>query len=323
MDDIKVSVLCTAFNHEKYIAEALDSFLSQNTGFGYEILVTDDASTDSTPSILRQYAEKYPQKIRYFHQEHNLFSQGINIYKEILFPNARGKYISICEGDDYFCSTDKLSVAVEFLDSHDEYSGCVHNSWYHFCDGRRADELLLPEQGDRDVPFETIIKGMNHAFHTSSIVARRELFTNPPDFYDVAFSYGFTDYAIALWMVMNGKIRFIDVPMSVYRVSSNADAWSSGVGRNYGKLTTFVKGEIAMMESLIPHLSDPEASIAADELLRRRYELLYLQGRVDKIVKEPFRKLYLEEPFRFRAVTTVKRLFPGLHSIYRQRRGYN
>ena len=323
MSEIKVSVLCTAYNHEKYIGEALESFVSQEADFHYEILVTDDASTDSTPEIIRSYAEQYPEKIRYFHQEKNLFSQGINIYKEILFPNARGKYISICEGDDYFTDPKKLAKQVSFLEEHPDYSGCVHNSTYHFCDGKREDELLLPMQGSRDVEFSTIIKGMNHAFHTSSILTKKELFLDPPDFYDTAFSFGFTDYAIALWMVMNGKIRFIDEPMSVYRVSSNSDAWSSGVGRNYGKLTGFVKGEIAMMETLLLHLSGREAELTKDEKLRREYELLYLEGKVGEMVRGPYRKLYRAEPLSFKIKTGIKRAFPGLHEKYRKNKGYS
>lgn len=322
MSDVKVSVLCTAYNHEKYIAEALESFLAQKTDFACEILVTDDASTDATPAIIREYADKYPGRIRYFHQEKNLFSQKINIYKEILFPNARGEYISICEGDDYFSDPTKLQRQADFLDTHPEYAGCTHNTHYHFCGGDRPDELLLPQQEDRDVPFSTIIRGMNHAFHTSSIMTRKSLFLSPPDFYDVAFSYGFTDYAIALWMVMNGKVRFIDIPMSVYRVSSNDTAWSSGVGRNYGKLTGFVSGEIAMMECLLGHLSGEEYSLTEKEKLRREYELLYLEGDVGRLTKPPYRELYLQEPLSFRAKTLVKLAFPKLHGLYRKRKGY-
>lgn len=323
MKDIKVSILCTAFNHEKYIGQALESFLSQETDFPFEILVTDDASTDATPEIIRRYADENPEKVRYFHQEKNLFSQGINIYREILFPEARGEYISICEGDDFFCAQDKLARQAEFLDSHPGYSGCVHNSWYHFCGSGRPDELLLPEEGSRDIGFSTVIKGMNRSFHTSSIMARRELFHDLPDFYDVAFSHGFTDYAIALWMVMNGRVRFIDEPMSVYRVSSNADAWSSGVGRSYGKLTAFVAGEIAMMEALLPRLSGEEERLTREEKLRREYELLYLEGNVGRMVREPYRALFRAEPLAFKAKTAVKLLFPALHEAYRKRRGYS
>ena len=84
----KVSIYCTAYNHENYIRDALDGFLAQKTDFPFEVLVTDDASTDGTTAILREYQEKYPGVIRFFHQEKNLFSQGINIYEEVMYPNT-------------------------------------------------------------------------------------------------------------------------------------------------------------------------------------------------------------------------------------------
>ena len=324
MDEtIKVSILCTAYNHEKYIAEALDSFLTQKTDFAFEVLVTDDASTDATPDILRCYAEKYPGIIRYFHQEKNLFSQGINIYREILFPNARGQYIAYCEGDDCFCDETKLQRQADFLDSNLEYSACVHNSYYHWCSSDCPDELLVPPQGDRDIPFSTILQGLHKSFHTSSFFARREFMLNEPDFYDTAFSYGFTDYAIALWLSLCGKIHFIDKPMSIYRLSSNDDSWSSGIGRAYGKRTRFVQGEIAMMGTLIPHLSDPDMiALTENEKLKREYELLYLEGNVDKLTKPPYDVLYAKESFSFRFKTALKLAFPTHHRFYRNRKGY-
>ena len=90
----KVTIYCTAYNHEKYIREALDSFLAQKTDFPFEVLVTDDASTDSTPAILREYQEKYPEIIRYDHQEKNLYQQGIDVCQAGMYPNTRGKYVA-------------------------------------------------------------------------------------------------------------------------------------------------------------------------------------------------------------------------------------
>ena len=319
---MKVSVLCTAFNHEKYVAQALESFLSQEADFSFEILVTDDASTDGTAAICRSYAEKHPDKIRHFHQEENLFSQGINIFPFLLFKEARGEYYAWCEGDDYWTDSSKLQQQVDFLDAHPEYSGCVHNSYYHFCGENRPDELVIPQAGDRDIGFETIITGMSSSFHTSSILVRASVINPPPDFYNKAFEYGFTDYAIALQMALSGKIRFIDKPMSVYRYTSNNTSWSSGYKHNYEKLTRFVKGQIAMMQVLLPHLNQEEEAAAKREILKREYELLYLEGRVEEMVRPPYRELYLKEPMSFRVKTGLKLAFPRLHKIYRAKQGY-
>ena len=319
---MKVSVLCTAYNHEKYIADALESFVSQKTNFNFEVLVTDDASTDNTPEIIRSYASRYPDIIRYFHQDKNLFSQGINIFPELLFKEAKGEYYAWCEGDDFWSDTSKLQQQIDFLDSHPDYSGCVHNSMYHFCEGDLPDSLVIPESHDRDIDFATIIKGMSNCFHTSSIVVRANVINPPPDFYNTAFSYGFTDYAIALQMVLKGKVWFIDKPMSVYRMTSNSESWSSGYRHNYGKLINFVNGEIEMMKVLLPHLDNYQSSLTNEEILKRKYELLYLEGNVEDMIRAPYDKFFKAEPLSFRIKTIIKLIFPHLHKLYRNKQGY-
>ena len=114
---VMVSVLCTAYNHEKYLREALDSMVNQETDFAYEILVSDDVSTDSTPDIIREYAARYPDKVRPFLMTENLYSQGRDVYYEVFFPNARGKYTAFCEGDDCWTDPTKLQRQVDFLEA--------------------------------------------------------------------------------------------------------------------------------------------------------------------------------------------------------------
>ena len=321
---MKVSILCTAYNHEKYIGQALDSFLAQKTDFPFEVLVTDDASTDMTPSILAEYAVRYPDVVRFFHQDENLFSRGTNlIYDSVMYPNARGQYIALCEGDDYWCDPDKLQKQIDFLDANPEYSACVHNSYLHYCEDDRDDEILIPSTGDHDVPFSQIIKGLHTAFHTSSIVARREYMENSPDYTRVAANYGFLDYPWAINLSLNGKIRFIDKPMSVYRINSNDGSWRSGFDKNYAKKITFVKGEIAMMTALLPHLDGDNAELTKSELIMRKYELNYLEGNVKALIKEPYVRLFRNEPFSFKAKTIIKLLFPKFYVNYRKERGYS
>ena len=100
MDEIMVSIICTAYNHEKYIRDALDGFVSQKTNFKFEILVNDDASTDRTAEIIREYEMKYPDLMRPVYQTENQYSKGVRISHDILIPRARGKYLAYCEGDD-------------------------------------------------------------------------------------------------------------------------------------------------------------------------------------------------------------------------------
>lgn len=117
-NDIMVSVICTAYNHEKYIVKCLDGFINQKTNFKFEVLINDDASTDNTAKIIREYETMYPDIIKPFYQEKNLYSQKIPITKSILFPNCRGKYIALCEGDDYWTDENKLQSQFDALENN-------------------------------------------------------------------------------------------------------------------------------------------------------------------------------------------------------------
>ena len=325
MGEIKVSVLCTAYNHENYIRDALESFVSQKTDFAFEVLVNDDCSSDSTAAIIREYAEMYPDIIRPFLQEKNLYSQGgmPHLFATVFYPNARGEYFALCEGDDYWSDPEKLQRQVDFLDAHPDYTACVHNTMLHYCDGTQPDAPLIKEDlGDRDIDFYTVIKGASNAYHTSSILARREYLIDPPDFHYTAAAHGFTDYAIGLWLTLNGKVRFIDRLMSVYRINSNPAAWSAKLGAHYAKLKEFIVGELEMMKVLMSHLDAQQIEATKAVMLEREYELLYIEGKVGELVKPPYDKIYRSKPLKYRLIITLKRLFPALHRAYRKRRGY-
>ena len=318
----KVSVLCATYNHEEYLRQTLDSFVNQRTDFPFEVLVNDDASTDGTGDIIREYAAKYPEIIRPFYQKENLYSRRINLYDVVFFPACRGEYIAVCEGDDYWNDPEKLQLQVNWLDAHPEYSACVHNSIGRFTD--QPDKVLFAQDGDRDIPFEQVVQGMSHAYHTSSILARREFILNPPDYRDVAYHQGyFTDYAVGVRLGLAGKVRFLDRCMSVYRIGSNPSAWSRGVGQEYHKLKRFVSGEIAMLKTVKQHpLTEAQEAAIDQVLLEREYELLYIEGRVDEMVKPPYDRIH-KSMGKGRVISTeLKRRLPHLHRLYRKRRGY-
>lgn len=92
-DEIMVSVICTAYNHEKYIRQCLDGFVMQKTNFKYEVIVHDDASTDNTAEIIREYEKKYPEIIKPIYQKENQYSKGVSIGK-IIYPLCQGKYLA-------------------------------------------------------------------------------------------------------------------------------------------------------------------------------------------------------------------------------------
>lgn len=118
---VEISVIVMTYYHENYVAQALDSILGQHTNLNYEVLVGDDASQDSTPIIIQNYARRYPQLIYPIFREHNL---GANKNYCDLLQRARGRYIAMLEGDDFWIDTGKLQWQWEFLEAHQEYIGC-------------------------------------------------------------------------------------------------------------------------------------------------------------------------------------------------------
>lgn len=323
-DKIMVSVLCTAFNHEEYIRQALEGMVNQQTDFAYEILINDDKSSDGTAAIIREFEAKYPDKIRAFYQEKNLYSQGVDIYYAVFFPNARGKYTAFCEGDDYWTDPMKLQRQVNFLEAHPEYSACVHNTMLHYCDDDRPDVPLIKGREEQDVEFEDILPGMKHAWHTSSILGKTELLANPPDYYHVACKYGFGDYPYGLWLRQNGPVHYLDSCMSVYRLNSNAAAWSSGVDYATDKLVTFMTGVIEMLKAFRPHVTDEATLKLVDEyILDEQFQLLYTLGRDKELRKPPYDEILRKRPLKFRVNNLIKCSFPWLQKLYRKLKGYN
>lgn len=318
-----VSVLCLAYNHEKYIAQTLESLVAQKTDFRFEVLVNDDASTDGTADILRDYAARYPDIIVPFCQEKNLYSQGFVMYEKVFFPVAKGKYFASIEGDDYWCDPNKLQTQVNFLESHPEYAACVHNSVMHFMDGSEPDRLFISDRsGDRALEFEPVMRGMSNAYHTSSLLARREAMIGMPPFYYTALRYGFGDHPRAIWFLLNGGVWFIDKPMSVYRVRSNPQSWSSNLDRQYRELKRFTLGQIAMIDDLMPLLNAEQQEIAKTVRERNEFELLFIEGRARDQFRKPYRKYLKQQSFGYKAKWLIKAVFPRLHSLYRKKQGY-
>ena len=108
-----VSIICNTYNHEQYIAMAMEGFVNQKTNFEYEVLVHDDASTDNTAKIIREYVRKYPKLIKPIYQKENKYSCGVSISNEYKIPRAQGKYMALCEGDDYWLEEKKLKRHLE------------------------------------------------------------------------------------------------------------------------------------------------------------------------------------------------------------------
>lgn len=128
-NEILVSVICTTYNHEKYIEKTLKSILKQNVDFKFEVIIHDDASTDGTQIIIKKYEQMYPMQIKTIIQKNNQLSQNKSISYEFTYPKCKGKYIALCEGDDYWCDMNKLKKQVYYLENHTECTFAFSNGY--------------------------------------------------------------------------------------------------------------------------------------------------------------------------------------------------
>lgn len=148
MPEIKVSVVCITYNHADFIRQTLDGFVMQKTDFDFEVIIHDDASTDGTDEIIREYVEKYPDIIKPIFQTENKWSRDISIAHEYTWPQIHGKYVALCEGDDYWTDEKKLQKQADFLDANPDCSICFHPVIRKWQDGSKNDEII-PSSKDR------------------------------------------------------------------------------------------------------------------------------------------------------------------------------
>ena len=119
-----VSIRCITYNQERYIAQALDGFLMQETNFPFEIIVHDDASSDRTSQIIKEYEKNYPKIIKPIYETENQYSKKDNTLDRIILPYLKGKYTAYCEGDDYWTNKEKLQKQIDFLEQNTDYGFC-------------------------------------------------------------------------------------------------------------------------------------------------------------------------------------------------------
>lgn len=126
--ECEVLIICSTYNQEKFLADALEGFVSQKASFPFLALVHDDASTDGTADVIREYETRYPDIIKGIYEDENQYQQGALFWYLDYLRNSKAKYIALCEGDDYWVSPDKLELQHKALEKDDSLSYCFSNA---------------------------------------------------------------------------------------------------------------------------------------------------------------------------------------------------
>ena len=222
-----VSIICNTYNHEKYIKETLESLINQKTDFEYEILVHDDASTDKTPEIIKEYENEYPNIIKPIYQTENQHSKRVGISRKFQYPRAIGKYIAFCEGDDFWTDVNKLQKQVDFLEKHPEYIACVHK--YKVVDEESAEyniKTFGDYENEGDYTFNDFFS--NELPSQVATLLVRNIFSDKKDGYPKEFSKANIpgDIVLYFYILIHGKIYRMSDTMSAYRFIHKKDGKS-------------------------------------------------------------------------------------------------
>jgi glycosyltransferase involved in cell wall biosynthesis len=218
-----VSIICTTFNQEKYIDQALEGFVMQKTTFPFEIIVHDDASTDNTPLRIKAFESAYPHLFVTIFQTENQYSKGDYTIDRITYGTAKGKYISLCEGDDYWTDPFKLQKQFDFLEANDDY-GLVYSKVQVF--SQKDNKFLKNTYGKPFSSIEDLF--ISNYVPTPTVMFRASLYSdyiktiNP---YEQKWLMG--DYPLWMYITSVSKVKYIDNTCSVYRLLDNSAAHST------------------------------------------------------------------------------------------------
>lgn len=227
-DPVKVTVILVTYNHERFVARALDSLLSQQTGFDYEIVVSEDCSTDATRAIVRGYAERFPDRMRLCLSERNLNS---NYVTTRAIEAARGEYLAFIDGDDYAISPRKLQVQSDFLDANPQFAMCYHNAEIVDEHDKATGRLHVKPSSPKLDGLPSILAA--NPVPGPSPMIRRSAVERLPDWFENA---PFGDWPLYILAARSGRIGYIDETLSAYRVHPGGFWAGTSRSQQYGAL---------------------------------------------------------------------------------------
>lgn len=227
-----VSICCFTYNHAEFIRDALDGFMMQRVNFGFEICIFDDASTDDTQKIIREYCDEYPKIFRLCFHKNNLFGtkQWLDSFYEFR-SQFKGKYVALCEGDDYWTDPNKLEIQVSFLETHPEYVITAHNAKWKDCE-TGEERAYSTYEDDITIQAKDVVRNGSGRFPTASFVMRKDMYLMLDESFPMC---DVGDWPLQLYAITKGRFYYFNRVMSVYR-HMHKGSWSKNVTCDVGKM---------------------------------------------------------------------------------------
>lgn len=237
-----VTIACLSYNHEKYIARAIESFIEQETDFPYQIIVFDDLSTDKTSSIIKKYADAYPQFITFIQPQSNLFSQGKS-WRKYIYPMIQGEYVALCEGDDWFSSKNKIKIQLEYMLSHRECSACCHAVTLFDTQTGSFFGEIAPYKTVHTISCAEAIEHDGGLIGTNSLFMKKALFILP----ELYSEWPVGDYPTNIYLAESGNFDYLPQTLSCYRTNVPT-SWTSRIRQDAQNNINHTKSLIAKLE---------------------------------------------------------------------------
>lgn len=246
-----VSISCITYNHEPYIMQTLDGFLMQKTRFPFEVLIHDDASTDRTADIIREYEKKFPKIIKPIYQKENQYSKGNRaILASFVYPRAKGKYIALCEGDDYWIDENKLQKQVDFMEQNPDV-GLTYSKVKML--NNKQNEFFSVWGKEKNCFAELI---QENQIPTLSVCMRKDILLQYiKDVAPGTKNWLMGDYPMWLYFIHVSKVKFFDEITGVYRTLENSASHST----NVLKQINFLKSTYDIKEFFVSFFNETNA----------------------------------------------------------------
>jgi glycosyltransferase involved in cell wall biosynthesis len=256
---MKVSILTTTYNHERFIEQALESVLSQEVAFAYEHVIGEDCSTDRTRDLLLGAQRQHPDRIRLLLREQNIGRRNNFIDT---FKACQGRYIAILEGDDYWTSTEKLQKQADYLDSHPECTICFHPVIKSHED-ENWEKLFSPDPIKETYTLEDLLD--RNFIATCSAMFRNHLFDEFPQWF---LHVPAGDLPLHVLNAQRGYIGYIDEVMAVHRIHSGG-VWSPKATSDR------LEARIAILEALREHLGPAYEQQLDDSIAKAQAQIVW------------------------------------------------
>ncbi len=325
---VMVSVICMVYNHEKYIRECIDGFIKQETTFKFEVLIHDDASTDKTAEIIREYEKKYPEVIKPIYQTENQYSKNVQMTKEYILPLVKGKYIALCEGDDFWVDPNKLQKQFDAMEQHSDCRLCVHAVKLYEENGTPMNMTmpkLLGEEGVissrvflRDIALEYCYQTITYFFRTDDI---RTFWYDVPEFKRVART---GDYPYMLFFAQLGNVYYLNQIMAGHRMES-VSSWTKNFIAKRENVVPHWEREVKMFEAFDRYTHHQYADICQLAIKRVTYEKYMRMQKYRKVIYPKYWIFLRKSSVNMRIYIVLNVIFPKLmQAVYlKYREGKN